>query len=448
LIPPDDRDADAAFPEPSAAERRASRLQRETRRHELLDAALEDDPFIRQAATAGLAANVELSSADPLGLSHPRQRVVALAAIRWRTPDELERWLAPALQDQDDDVCLMSLRVIAEQHRAEFREPIRALLDQRRPLSTRVGAAALATLGWLDEGDDAKDVATLQVHLDEYLKREDAPAELRRLALRSLPRTHSAVRTARLAELFRQEPALRAEIVGVLADRGESSAGEFLAAVARDQNSSIDLRADACAALAAYLPTQTAVLETLCEAGDVRLRREAERSLRERTLSDTRPTKSQSSLADVPTTGDPAAGRRVFFRSAGGRCSSCHVYDGRGGAVGPELTTIHRRADRQWLWNAIVDPNRDVAPRFSAVTLITHDGRTVTGQLMPGPGDDAAETLVDADGTQITLPLEQIAERHYHAHSIMPERLGELLDPQELADLIEFLIVARSVSER
>jgi putative heme-binding domain-containing protein len=184
-------------------------------------------------------------------------------------------------------------------------------------------------------------------------------------------------------------------------------------------------------------------LEALRHDADQAVRREAERNLRSRRAPVGRPAATTvNDLADDHTPGDPQAGRRVFFRAAGGRCSVCHVYDGRGGNVGPELTTIRRRADRRWLLETILDPNRDVAPRFAAMTVVTADGRTFTGQAMPGPGDDAMETLMQTDGTPITFPIGDIVERHYSNRTIMPEGLGEVLGADELRDLIAFLLAA------
>jgi putative membrane-bound dehydrogenase-like protein len=442
LTPPADRAADAAFPELSAAERRADRLRHEADRETLLAAATDDDPYIRQAAIAGLARTNEILKMDLTLLEHPRHRVAALSALRWRAPPQIAAWLDTMLRDPDDEVCLMSLRVIAEQRKRDRRGSIERLLEQRQPLTTRVGAAALATLSWLDHGAESKDLSTLHAQLAKYLNRDDSPPSLRRLALRSLPSDHDALSPARLVELFRRDSMLRPEIIGILADCGKPGAGEFLAEIACSAECASALRADACAALAAYLPDQMATLQSLLDDADPAVQQEARRDLRPRTPAATAAPRSPDVAPDASTQGDPAAGRRVFFRSVGARCSSCHVYDGRGGAVGPELTTIYRRADRKWLRDAITDPNRDVAPRFVAVTVVTNDGRTFTGQLMPGPGDDAAETLVDTNGREITLSLHQIDQRHYHTQSIMPERLGEVLDADELADLIAFLLQA------
>src|SRR5262249_9914578 len=40
----------------------------------------------------------------------------------------------------------------------------------------------------------------------------------------------------------------------------------------------------------------------------------------------------------VAAAGDPARGEALFFGAA--RCSSCHIVNGRGGGLGPELSTV------------------------------------------------------------------------------------------------------------
>jgi mono/diheme cytochrome c family protein len=43
-----------------------------------------------------------------------------------------------------------------------------------------------------------------------------------------------------------------------------------------------------------------------------------------------------SAAADNPVSGDPAAGEKIFFGS--GKCSSCHMLNGLGSALGPDLS--------------------------------------------------------------------------------------------------------------
>jgi mono/diheme cytochrome c family protein len=56
------------------------------------------------------------------------------------------------------------------------------------------------------------------------------------------------------------------------------------------------------------------------------------------------------------TKADPDRGRAVFGEA---RCVSCHMIDGRGGTLGPELTRVGSKVRRDWLFSFLKDPFRD-----------------------------------------------------------------------------------------
>src|SRR5207247_937332 len=62
--------------------------------------------------------------------------------------------------------------------------------------------------------------------------------------------------------------------------------------------------------------------------------------------------------------GDPAAGERVFLHVQGPRCATCHRVDGRGGKIGPELSTIGRALSRERLIESILTPSKEIAPMY------------------------------------------------------------------------------------
>ena len=69
--------------------------------------------------------------------------------------------------------------------------------------------------------------------------------------------------------------------------------------------------------------------------------------------------------------------------------------------------------------------------------IVAHeDGRTFTGVIA---SEDANElVLKTAEGTQIKLPKNSIADRAVSSVSIMPS-MANILSTQDVADLIEFL---------
>lgn len=61
-----------------------------------------------------------------------------------------------------------------------------------------------------------------------------------------------------------------------------------------------------------------------------------------------------ASAYDVKPAGDAASGERFFFGK--GQCGSCHMVAGRGGANGPDLSSIGRQLTLPQLEQALVDP--------------------------------------------------------------------------------------------
>lgn len=56
----------------------------------------------------------------------------------------------------------------------------------------------------------------------------------------------------------------------------------------------------------------------------------------------------------APVTGDPEAGRQLFFGAAG--CSKCHMFGGRGAILGPDLTQVRARYSQSALLAALKAP--------------------------------------------------------------------------------------------
>jgi putative membrane-bound dehydrogenase-like protein len=131
--------------------------------------------------------------------------------------------------------------------------------------------------------------------------------------------------------------------------------------------------------------------------------------------------------------GDPDRGALVFDRE----CMVCHQLGARGHAVGPNLAGVRRRTAEEILVN-ILDPNRDVAPEFLEYTIALDDGRVVTGLVAAEtPG---AVTLRGREGVEQTILRRNVAELASTGKSLMPEALENSVTPQEMTDLIGFLL--------
>jgi putative heme-binding domain-containing protein len=129
--------------------------------------------------------------------------------------------------------------------------------------------------------------------------------------------------------------------------------------------------------------------------------------------------------------GDAGRGRKVFETR---QCTQCH--SGRG-AVGPDLNGVAQRFSRDDLFTAIVNPSRDVSPRYQTTAISTTDGRTYTGLVIY----ESVDYLVIRNATNQTSRIEKkmIEERKTLSKSLMPEGLLKDLGPAELADLYAYL---------
>jgi cytochrome c oxidase cbb3-type subunit III len=64
-------------------------------------------------------------------------------------------------------------------------------------------------------------------------------------------------------------------------------------------------------------------------------------------------------------TGDAKRGKQVYYSKA--NCAQCHVIDGHGGIMGPDLTEIGLARSAAYLKTALTDPEADVPRSFSSV---------------------------------------------------------------------------------
>lgn len=131
--------------------------------------------------------------------------------------------------------------------------------------------------------------------------------------------------------------------------------------------------------------------------------------------------------------GNVQRGRVVFDRA----CVNCHRLGEYGSKeVGPNLATVRAWNPEQLLIN-IFDPNREVAPAFSAYTLETTEGRVLFG-LMIDDGPNSV-TLKRPDSTVETVLRRDIESLASTGMSVMPENLETLVSVDELPHLLAFL---------
>ena len=128
--------------------------------------------------------------------------------------------------------------------------------------------------------------------------------------------------------------------------------------------------------------------------------------------------------------GNPWSGLEVFERATT-RCASCHQVGGKGGRSGPSLDTDAHGLTAEKLIDAIMHPSREIKPGYEPARLALADPRAADPSTGSRVGKLPAP-LVGLDRSQITTDPAK--------HPAMPEGLDLDLTPQELADLVAFLL--------
>jgi cytochrome c oxidase cbb3-type subunit III len=131
----------------------------------------------------------------------------------------------------------------------------------------------------------------------------------------------------------------------------------------------------------------------------------------------------------------------ALYQSNG--CGSCHVVEGRGGILGPELTTIGGRRGAVYLRDALVKPAASHPPGFLVVRAVPNSGAEVRGIRI---NEDVFWIQIrDAGGNMHSLQKSELSriDRELDA-SLMPSYESRL-SPAQLDDVIAYLAGLRGV---
>ena len=135
--------------------------------------------------------------------------------------------------------------------------------------------------------------------------------------------------------------------------------------------------------------------------------------------------------------GDAERGRFLFHANRDIRCIACHkVGDSGGGFVGPDLTAVAARADREQLLESLIEPSRRIAKGYETIAVETDDGRVVAGTFVAER--DGELVLAPPAGGEVRVRLDTIVERAASSVSSMPP-MGQAFTPEQIADLIAYL---------
>jgi putative heme-binding domain-containing protein len=121
----------------------------------------------------------------------------------------------------------------------------------------------------------------------------------------------------------------------------------------------------------------------------------------------------------------------VFVKA---NCASCHS---GAQAIGPDLRGVASRFSRADLMTAIIQPSKDIAPRYRTTAVETSDGKIYQGLIIY----EAVDGVILQTGPATTVRVDgaKITGKRFTDISLMPAGLLDMLKNEEVADLVAYL---------
>jgi cytochrome c oxidase cbb3-type subunit 3 len=143
---------------------------------------------------------------------------------------------------------------------------------------------------------------------------------------------------------------------------------------------------------------------------------------------------SHSTGEKVP--GDPMAGELAYSRNG---CSNCHRIGNTGSIYGPELTRIGAGRSLDYIRQSILDPSADIADNYGGVTVVTKDGRKISGVRVNE--DTFTVQIRKPDQVFALFDKSETKEVIHETKSMMPAYSH--LSPTDLQNLLAYLSTLR-----
>ena len=148
------------------------------------------------------------------------------------------------------------------------------------------------------------------------------------------------------------------------------------------------------------------------------------------------PSERQSLIADAESKGSAERGRQVYERTAMA-CTTCHLVNGKGGKLGPDLSTVGSYMTPESMLESLLNPSTDIKQGYETVIVTKKDQTLVSGLLQRKT--DTAALVRDPSGQVVSIPSGEIAKVDTSPVSLMPPGLTSTLRRDELVDLMACL---------
>jgi cytochrome c oxidase cbb3-type subunit III len=157
--------------------------------------------------------------------------------------------------------------------------------------------------------------------------------------------------------------------------------------------------------------------------------------------------RSQEVKAPAKPLGDAVHGKELFYGDA--NCSMCHMVQGKGGRLGPDLTAVGGSRTRDSIIDSVRNPSRRLAwgltestkefpQEYESVTAVMADGKQVKGVTLNE--DSFSVQIMDAGEHIYLLEKSTLKSFEKSRQSAMPKYEPETLSGKELEDIVAYLV--------
>lgn len=147
--------------------------------------------------------------------------------------------------------------------------------------------------------------------------------------------------------------------------------------------------------------------------------------------------------------GDAAHGKELFYGAAA--CSTCHMIQGQGGRLGPDLSAAGTSRSTEYLVESLRNPSRRLAQgileamkefpqEYESVSVTAPDGTKYTGVVLNE--DQFTLQMLDTREQLHLWQKDKLRSFEKHHESAMPAYDQKMLNDKDLQDLIAFLQTA------
>ncbi len=241
---------------------------------------------------------------------------------------------------------------------------------------------------------------------------------------------------------------------------GYPEAMETLFSVFNDQKSEISKRILVAGALAGTRNGSDFLLLKAKDSGSDGIMQEVGRLLRNSPYQDLRnkamiaypapgkldPKKLPASSLLALKKGDVVRGKNLMAASNNSQlqCIKCHSVQGTGGAIGPDLSMIGKKATKENLYDSLINPNKAIADQYLTWIIETKKGQVLTGLVVAENSDYVV--LRDGNGKDYRIDKKDVDSKTKGPNSLMPADLIKGMTEQELIDVVEYLSTLQTAS--